>query len=95
MALESESPPAPRRRSGIGHGLASSEAARNGLKGTGGTQLMPFLEQSRAETIGSTVRDVATPPTKAEGLRSWAATLPSQADFCHDIGERASPRKLG
>ncbi|KAG0638022.1 indoleamine 2,3-dioxygenase alpha/beta type [Tuber brumale] len=59
MALESESPPA-----GGGHGLASNEAAKNGLKGTGGTQLMPFLEQSRVETLAVAVGDRM--PTKTE-----------------------------
>ena len=59
MALESETSPA-----GGGHGLASNGAAKNGLKGTGGTQLMPFLEQSRVETLAVAVGDRM--PTKAE-----------------------------
>lgn len=59
MALESESPSA-----GGGHGLASTEAAKNGLKGTGGTQLMPFLEQSRVETLAVAIGDRM--PTKTE-----------------------------
>nr|BAK81919.1 indoleamine 2,3-dioxygenase alpha/beta type [Tuber melanosporum] len=62
MALESESPPA-----GGGHGLASNEAAKNGLKGTGGTQLMPFLEQSRVETLAVAVGDRM--PTKTESIK--------------------------
>lgn len=32
-------------------GLAKGDAARKGLKGTGGTQLIPFLKQSRDETM--------------------------------------------
>jgi indoleamine 2,3-dioxygenase len=32
-------------------GLAKGEAAKKGLKGTGGTALMPFLKQSRDETM--------------------------------------------
>ncbi|KAI5790821.1 Indoleamine 2,3-dioxygenase [Pyronema domesticum] len=32
-------------------GLAKGEAAKKGLKGTGGTKLMPFLKQSRDETM--------------------------------------------
>lgn len=97
MALESESP-VPQISPGQGHGLASKEAARNGLKGTGGTQLMPFLEQARAETIGSAVGDVVTTSlssTKAEGFRrSWTTTAPRQVDFCQDIGGKGLLRQL-
>ncbi|CUS14078.1 unnamed protein product [Tuber aestivum] len=60
MALGSESPPA-----GGGHGLASNEAAKNGLKGTGGTRLMPFLEQSRVETLAAAIGDRV--PMETEG----------------------------
>jgi len=44
-------PPATLNIPGTPLGLAKGEAAKKGLKGTGGTKLMPFLKQSRDETM--------------------------------------------
>ena len=49
-------------------GLAKDEASKKGLKGTGGTKLMPFLKQSRDETMEPANKPRSKVPSKFEGL---------------------------
>lgn len=50
-------------------GLARDEASKKGLRGTGGTKLIPFLKQARDETIEPTLGVVMPMPRDVENFK--------------------------
>lgn len=81
-AGESDSPTAGKPHPGdtAGNlGLAKDEASKKDLKGTGGTQLMPFLKQSRDETMEPAIGTWSKVPSNFESFqaRSKELTPPS------------------
>jgi indoleamine 2,3-dioxygenase len=68
---------------GVVLGLAKNEASKKGLKGTGGTKLMPFLKQSRDETIEPTNEPRSKASPKFEGLPvRLSANTPMKSPTC-------------
>lgn len=60
----------PESNLGLARESAAEEAKKSGLTGTGGTQLMPFLKQSRDETLEPVIGASSNATSKFESLQA-------------------------
>lgn len=62
-------------------GLARNEASKKGLRGTGGTKLIPFLKQARDETMEPALGVVTPMPKSVETFKRPTPRSRTPADF--------------